>query len=44
MRNDLLDQSGTAGSTPAPERRMDPESLKHYLEQLDPQDFGRFTP
>jgi bifunctional DNase/RNase len=23
---------------------MDPESLKSYLENLDPEDFGRFTP
>ena len=23
---------------------IDPESLKHYLEKLDPQDFGRFSP
>ncbi|NIM52070.1 MAG: bifunctional nuclease family protein [Gemmatimonadales bacterium] len=24
--------------------KMDPESLKTYLENLDPQDFGKFTP
>jgi bifunctional DNase/RNase len=24
--------------------RMDPESLKAYLEKLDPEDFGKFTP
>jgi uncharacterized protein len=42
--DDLLDQSGTESSPPAPERRLDAESLKQYLEKLDPQDFGRFTP
>ena len=42
--DDLLDQTGASEATPAPERRMDAESLKQYLEQLDPQDFGRFTP
>lgn len=41
--DDLLDHVASAG-TPAPERRLDPESLKQYLEKLDPQDFGRFTP
>ncbi len=42
--DDLLDQGGAAEGSPAPERRMDAESLKQYLEKLDPQDFGRFTP
>lgn len=42
--DDLLDQRGAEGGAPAPERRMDAESLKEYLEKLDPQDFGRFTP
>lgn len=42
--DDLLDQRGPEGGSPAPERRMDAESLKQYLEKLDPQDFGRFTP
>jgi hypothetical protein len=23
---------------------MDPDSLKTYLENLDPEDFGKFTP
>ncbi len=41
--DDLLDHTATPGG-PAPERRLDPESLKQYLEKLDPQDFGRFTP
>jgi len=27
-----------------PERSMDAESLKQYLEKLDPQDFGKFNP
>lgn len=42
--DDLLDHSGTDAGLPAPERRLDAESLKQYLEKLDPQDFGRFTP
>lgn len=29
--------------SPQPEG-MDPESLKSYLEKLDPEDFGKFTP
>jgi bifunctional DNase/RNase len=41
---DLLERSGAEGGPPAPERRLDAESLKQYLEKLDPQDFGRFTP
>ncbi len=42
--DDLLDQNAGGAGPPAPERRLDPESLKQYLEKLDPQDFGRFTP
>ncbi|TFG42640.1 MAG: bifunctional nuclease family protein [Gemmatimonadales bacterium] len=42
--DDLLNHSGTETGPPAPERRLDAESLKQYLEKLDPQDFGRFTP
>jgi uncharacterized protein len=42
--DELLDHSGSEAGTPAPERRLDAESLKQYLEKLDPQDFGRFTP
>jgi len=42
--DDLLDHGGSDAGTPAPERRLDAESLKQYLEKLDPQDFGRFTP
>lgn len=41
--DDLLDHVAAAGPA-APDRRLDPESLKQYLEKLDPQDFGRFTP
>ena len=26
------------------DEKMDPEQLKEYLRQLDPEDFGRFTP
>jgi bifunctional DNase/RNase len=40
----LLNQRGAESGTPVPERRLDAESLKQYLEKLDPQDFGRFTP
>lgn len=29
--------------SPSPEA-MDPESLKSYLEKMDPEDFGKFTP
>jgi len=42
--DELLDHSGSEAGAPAPERRLDAESLKQYLEKLDPQDFGRFTP
>jgi bifunctional DNase/RNase len=42
--DDLLDQNAGGAGPPAPERRLDAESLKQYLEKLDPQDFGRFTP
>jgi len=42
--DDLLDHSAGEAGPPAPERRLDAESLKQYLEKLDPQDFGRFTP
>jgi bifunctional DNase/RNase len=41
---DLLERTGAEGGPPAPERRLDAESLKQHLEKLDPQDFGRFTP
>jgi bifunctional DNase/RNase len=41
---DLLDHSGAESGPPAPERRLDADTLKQYLEKLDPQDFGRFTP
>lgn len=42
--DDLLDHSGTDTGPAAAERRLDADSLKQYLEKLDPQDFGRFTP
>jgi len=42
--DDLLDHGGSEAGTPAPDRRLDADSLKQYLEKLDPQDFGRFTP
>ena len=34
----------TASGPEGPDPTIDPESLKHYLEKLDPQDFGRFSP
>ena len=42
--DELLNHSGGEAGPPAPERRLDADSLKQYLEKLDPQDFGRFTP
>jgi bifunctional DNase/RNase len=36
---EALGESGTGGTTP-----LDPESLKSYLQNLDPEDFGKFTP
>jgi len=35
---------GTARSSLGPDAEMGPEELKEYLRQLNPQDFGRFTP
>jgi uncharacterized protein len=40
----LLDHTTEEGAEPAPERPLDAESLKQYLEKLDPEDFGRFNP
>jgi bifunctional DNase/RNase len=40
----LFDEAGVQSSDDGPEPSIDPESLKHYLEKLDPQDFGRFSP
>lgn len=42
--DDLLDHRGAEAGSAGPERRLDAESLKEYLEKLDPQDFGRFNP
>lgn len=38
----LADAAGAPG--PAPDQRLDADHLKRYLENLDPQDFGKFTP
>ena len=38
----LADAAGASG--PAPDQRLDADHLKRYLENLDPQDFGKFTP
>jgi bifunctional DNase/RNase len=40
----LFDQAAVDTGEPSPDPSVDPESLKQYLEKLDPQDFGRFTP
>jgi bifunctional DNase/RNase len=40
----LFDEAGINTGEPGPEPVIDPDSLKHYLEKLDPQDFGRFSP
>ncbi|MFI5234071.1 MAG: bifunctional nuclease family protein [Gemmatimonadales bacterium] len=40
----LLAGIGAATIEPAAEGRLDAEQLKRYLENLDPQDFGKFAP
>ena len=40
----LFDDAGIQTGDEGPDPTIDPESLKHYLEKLDPQDFGRFSP
>ena len=40
----LFDDAGVQSGDEGPDPTIDPESLKHYLEKLDPQDFGRFSP
>ncbi len=43
----LFDDAGATEPAPpegAPGPGLDPQALKQYLEKLDPQDFGRFTP
>ena len=39
---DLTGESGSAGQGPQP--GMNPEQLKEYLRNLDPEDLGRFNP
>lgn len=41
---ELLDQSDRPTDAPAPEPGAAPDALRRYLENLDPQDFGRFQP
>lgn len=41
--DDLLNRTATGGE-PAPEPGSDPEALKRFLSQLDPEDLGRFQP
>jgi bifunctional DNase/RNase len=40
----LLDESGLDAPDAAPDPSLDAERLRQYLEKLDPQDFGKFTP
>jgi len=40
----LFDEAGVETGEPGPDPGVDPDSLRHYLEKLDPQDFGRFAP
>jgi bifunctional DNase/RNase len=40
---DLLDRAGFSSPSPA-DTPTDPDSLKRFLEKLDPQDLGRFQP
>lgn len=40
----LLAREGDAPATPPPEADPDPDALRRHLQQLDPQDFGRFLP
>lgn len=42
--DDLLDRSTSGAEPPAPEPASDPEALKRFLSQLDPEDLGRFQP
>jgi bifunctional DNase/RNase len=42
---DLLDAPSSTSVEPGPEPSpLDAESLKDYLQKLDPEDFGKFTP
>lgn len=45
-QEDLLELTSIDNVEPMPPQpeSMDPESLKSYLENLDPEDFGKFTP
>ncbi len=40
----LLDHVGAEAPEAKPDDGLDAETLKQYLEKLDPQDFGKFTP
>ncbi len=40
----LLDQHAIETVEPGPDKALDAEKLKQYLEKLDPRDFGRFNP
>ena len=42
--DELLAEADAAPSGPVPEQRLDAEQLKRYLENLDPEDFGKFQP
>jgi bifunctional DNase/RNase len=40
----LFDDGSIETGEPPPDKSLDPQSLKNYLEKLDPQDFGKFNP
>lgn len=42
--DDLLGDSGVEADLPSPDPSAEAERLRQYLEKLDPQDFGKFTP
>ncbi len=42
--DDLLGDSGVESDLPSPDPSAEAERLRQYLEKLDPQDFGKFTP
>jgi len=37
-------EGGEAGAGGTPGQALDPDALKTYLQNLDPEDFGKFTP
>jgi len=41
---ELLERSASGAEAPGPEPSSDPEALKKFLSNLDPEDLGRFQP